>query len=156
MSTAYKIYSDGGARGNPGPAAIGVLLCDPKGEMIEDHKEVIGNTTNNVAEYTAVLTGLDMAAAHGIQDVEYYVDSELVAKQICGEYRVKTPHILELFLKAKEKMTRFRKISFRHVPRTHEKIRYVDRLVNQALDEAASFPDLKPFKKQNPQGGFNF
>ena len=130
------IYSDGGARGNPGPAAIGVLICDEKGEMLQEHNEVLGEGTNNVAEYTAVIVGLELAKRLGAREVDYYVDSELVAFQISGKYRVKTPHILTLYNQVKEKMKNFTKVSFTHVPRTHEKLRYVDRLVNQALDEA--------------------
>ena len=100
MSSIHKvtIYSDGGARGNPGPAAIGVLICDHEGNELQDHQETIGSTTNNVAEYKAVLAGLDLAKKLGAREVDYFVDSELVAKQMSGEYRVKTPHILELFL----------------------------------------------------------
>lgn len=130
------IYSDGGARGNPGPAAIGVLICDESGQELQDHQEVIGHTTNNVAEYRAVLAGLDLAHKLGAREVDYFVDSELVAKQMTGEYRVKTPHIQQLFLAAVEKRKNFARVNFKHVPRTHEKIRYVDGLVNQALDLA--------------------
>src|SRR4051812_33666483 len=81
MISKVKIYSDGGARGNPGPAAIGVMICDEKDEMLQEHNEVIGETTNNVAEYTAVIVGLEMAKALGAREVDYYVDSELVAYQ---------------------------------------------------------------------------
>ena len=136
MSAKFKIYSDGGARGNPGPAAIGIMISDEQGEIIQDHKETIGETTNNVAEYTAVIVGLELAQKLGAQDIDYYVDSELVAKQISGEYRVKTPHILVLYKEVKERMKNFKKIKFHHVPRTHEQLRYVDKLVNEALDEA--------------------
>ena len=136
MISKVKIYSDGGARGNPGPAAIGVLICDEKGEMIREHEEVIGETTNNVAEYTAVIIGLEMAKSLGAREVDYYVDSELVAFQLTGKYRVKTPHILTLFQQVKERQKTFTKVTFTQVPRTHDKLRYVDRLVNQALDEA--------------------
>ena len=138
MSSLRKVtlYSDGGARGNPGPAAIGVLICDESGAELQDHQEVIGNTTNNVAEYRAVLAGLDLAKKLGAREVHCFVDSELVAKQMSGEYRVKTPHIQELFMKVLEKRKNFERVQFTHVPRTHEKIRHVDRLVNQALDFA--------------------
>ena len=138
MSSIHKVkvYSDGGARGNPGPAAIGVLVCDEAGNDLQDHQETIGQTTNNVAEYKAVLAGLELAKKLGAREIDYFVDSELVARQMSGQYRVKTPHILELFLKVKEKARHFVHLKFTHVPRTHEKIRYVDRLVNQALDMA--------------------
>ncbi len=134
MPSKVTIYSDGGARGNPGPAAIGVLICDEKGETITDHNETIGDTTNNVAEYTAVIVGLEMAKKLGAREIDYYVDSQLVAYQISGKYRVKTPHILVLFKQVKEREKFFDRVKFTQVPRTHEKIRYVDRLVNEALD----------------------
>ena len=136
MPTKITIYSDGGARGNPGPAAIGVVLCDEKGEILEYHSAVIGPTTNNVAEYTAVINGLDHAKKMGAEDIDYYVDSELVAKQLTGLYRVKTPHIKTLYLKVKEQEKAFKRIQFHHVPRTHEKIQRADKLVNLALDQA--------------------
>jgi ribonuclease HI len=136
MSLKVKIYSDGGARGNPGPAAIGVLICNEKGEMLREHNETIGDTTNNVAEYTAVIVGLELAKTLGAVEVDYYADSELVVKQLSGLYKVKTPHILTLFTKVKAAEKNFSKVRFTHVPRTHEKLRYVDKLVNQALDEA--------------------
>jgi ribonuclease HI len=136
MPSKLLIYSDGGARGNPGPSAIGVLVCDEKGEMLQDHSEVIGEGTNNVAEYRAVLAGLDLAKKFGAEEIDYYVDSELVAHQINGKYRVKTPHILVLFQQVQAKLTGFKKFKISQVPRTHEKIRYVDKLVNEALDLA--------------------
>ena len=129
-----KIYSDGGARGNPGPAAIGILICDEKGETITEHEEVIGETTNNVAEYTAVIVALEIAKGLKAKEIDYYVDSELVACQLSGKYRVKTPHILELFNKVKERAKCFKQIKFTQIPRTHEKIRHVDKLVNQVLN----------------------
>lgn len=135
MPSKLRIYSDGGARGNPGPAAIGVLICDEKGNTLQDHKETIGHATNNVAEYTAVIVGLELAKKIGGQEIEYFVDSELVAKQISGLYKVKTPHIQVLYQKAKEQIRHFKKVVFTHVPREHEMLRYVDKLVNEALDE---------------------
>lgn len=134
-SLAVQIFSDGGARGNPGPAAIGILICDHEGRALRQHSEPLGRTTNNVAEYQAVIKGLELAAALGAQEIDYYVDSQLVARQLCGEYRIKTPHIRDLYLKVKEKEKLFRRISYRQVPRTHEKIKIADRLVNRTLDE---------------------
>lgn len=136
MVSSFQIYSDGGARGNPGPAAIGILICDAEGAKIRDYSEVIGEATNNIAEYTAVIVALDLAQKLGAQQIDYFLDSELVAKQLRGEYRVKTPHIQTLFKLAKERERGFAKIVFTHVPRTHEKIRYVDKLLNQALNQA--------------------
>lgn len=131
-----KIYSDGGARGNPGPAAIGVLVCDEKDRKLGDHGEVIGETTNNVAEYTAVIRGLTLAAELGIREADYFLDSELVARQLSGIYKLKAVHLKPLFAQVKEKEKNFKRITYFHVPREHEKIRHVDRLVNLALDRA--------------------
>ena len=136
MPSKVKIYSDGGARGNPGPAAIGVLVCDEKDAALQEHHEVIGETTNNVAEYTAVIVGLEIAKTLGAREVDYYVDSELVAYQLSGKYKVKAPHIQVLFAKVKASEKNFTKIRFTPVPRTHPKLRIVDKLVNRALDEA--------------------
>lgn len=130
------IYSDGGARGNPGPSAIGLLICDDQGNFLHEHSETIGETTNNVAEYTAVIVALDLAAQYGKEEVNYFLDSELVAKQLSGIYKIKTPHIKVLADQAILKRKHFKKVTFNHVPRTHEKIRYVDKLVNKALDAA--------------------
>lgn len=131
-----RVYSDGGARGNPGPAAIGVLICDEKGEELEEHQETIGDATNNIAEYTAVIVGLELARKLGAKEIDYFVDSELVARQLSGKYRVKTPHILSLFNQVKASEKNFKRVTFTQIPRTHEKIRHVDKLVNQALDFA--------------------
>ncbi|MDD5216784.1 MAG: ribonuclease HI family protein [Candidatus Omnitrophica bacterium] len=128
------IYSDGGARGNPGPAAIGVLVCDEKDEPLQEYQQTIGEATNNVAEYRAVIKGLELAQALGGGEVQYFVDSELVANQLLGVYRIKTPHIRELFMQVVERIRHFKKVNFIHVPRTHPKISYVDKLVNQVLN----------------------
>lgn len=130
------IYSDGGARGNPGPAAIGVVICDARGKILEQSGKVIGATTNNVAEYTAVLTGLRKAQELGAKQIDYYADSQLVVCQLNGEYRIKTPHIRELFLQVKDLERTFERVTFTHVPREHEKIRAADKMVNSALDKA--------------------
>lgn len=132
------VFSDGGARGNPGPAAIGILVCNDRGEVLQEHHEVIGEATNNIAEYRAVLKGLELAGELGLEAVNYFVDSELVARQLSGSYRVKTPHIKELFLQVKEQEKQFRKVTYQQVPRTHERIRWADRLVNQALNLAGA------------------
>ena len=133
-----RVFSDGGARGNPGPAAVGVLVCDEHGEMLKEFKETIGEATNNIAEYRAVLRGLELAHELGIQEVEYFVDSELVARQLSGEYRIKSAHLKDLVLQVKEQEKLFRKVVYQQVPRTHEKIKHVDRLVNRALNLAGA------------------
>ena len=95
---------------------------------------MLGPTTNNVAEYSGVIEALQAASELGAEEITYFTDSELVQRQLTGVYRVKTPHILELFKKVKALEKKFKKITFHHVPRTHEKIYQVDRLVNRALD----------------------
>lgn len=136
MPTKLIIYSDGGARGNPGPAAIGVLICDENNEPLFEHGEVIGETTNNVAEYSAVIKGLELAKKFDPEEVSHFVDSQLVAYQISGKYQIKMPHLLKLCQQVKEKAKNFKRFTITQVPRTHEKLRVVDGLVNQALDEA--------------------
>ena len=131
-----KIYSDGGARGNPGPAAIGVLVCDEKDHKLTDHGETIGETTNNVAEYTAVVRGLTLAAELGISEADYFLDSELVARQLSGIYRLKAEHLKPFFMQVKDLEKKFKRVTYFHVPREHPKIKHVDRLVNLALDHA--------------------
>lgn len=133
-----RVFSDGGARGNPGPAAIGVLVCDAKGEPLREHQETIGEATNNIAEYRAVMKGLELARELGLEEIEYFVDSELVARQLTGDYKVKTPHIRDLVLQVKERERSFKRVTYKQVPRTHEKIRMVDKLVNRALNLAGA------------------
>lgn len=136
MNKKFTIYSDGGARGNPGPAAVGVLICDDKGHKVGDHSEVIGETTNNVAEYTGVIRGLTLAAELGAQEADYFLDSELVARQLSGVYKLKAENLRPFFMEVKEKEKKFKRVSYFHVPREHEKIKYVDKLVNIALNKA--------------------
>ena len=133
-----KIYSDGGARGNPGPAGIGVLVCDDKDVKLTDHGETIGETTNNVAEYTAVVRGLTLAAELGLSEADYFLDSELVARQLSGIYRLKAEHLKPFFMQVKELEKKFTRVTYFHVPREHPKIKHVDRLVNLALDRAGN------------------
>ena len=136
MHSKIFSYSDGGARGNPGPAAIGVLLCDEKGISLFEQGEVIGDTTNNVAEYEAVIKALTIAHDLKAQEITHHMDSELVKKQLTGEYRLKAEHLRPLFLKVKDLEKKFKKITFVHVPREHPQMKRADRQVNRALDEA--------------------
>jgi ribonuclease HI len=123
---------DGGARGNPGPAAIGVVVHGPRGEVLEERGERIGRATNNVAEYKALLRGIELAAAHGAGDLELIGDSELVVRQVEGRYKVKDPTMKELHSEAKQALGSFDSWSIRHVRR--EENADADRLVNAALD----------------------
>ncbi len=128
------VHVDGGARGNPGPAAIGVVVSDPDGAVIDEVSEAIGVATNNVAEYRALLKGLARAAALGARDVEVVNDSELVAKQLTGAYKVKHPSMRPLYEEAIAALRTFDRWEIRSVPRA-ENAR-ADELVNEALDAA--------------------
>ncbi len=123
---------DGGSRGNPGPAAIGVVLRDQDGEVIADSAEPIGTATNNVAEYRALIRGIELAAEHGATELELRGDSELVVKQVRGEYRVKDAGLKPLHAEARSKLSAFSAWTFQHVRR--EQNAEADALVNQALD----------------------
>lgn len=125
------IHSDGGARGNPGPAAIGVVI-EQNGIIIATISEQIGETTNNQAEYRAVLAGLEKAKELGATEVECILDSELVVKQLQGEYKVKNKELAPLFVKVYNLSLQFKKTVFRHVLRAENKM--ADKLVNEALD----------------------
>jgi len=123
---------DGGARGNPGPAAIGAVVRDEGGEVLEERGERIGRATNNVAEYRALLLGIELAAAHGASEVELVGDSELIVRQVEGKYKVKDATMKQLHGKVKAALRQFEKWSIRHVRREHNSD--ADRLVNAALD----------------------
>jgi ribonuclease HI len=123
---------DGGARGNPGPAAVGVVVRDGGGEVVAERGERIGEATNNVAEYRALLLGLDLARKHGGTELELIGDSELVVRQVEGRYKVKNAGIKKLHDEVKQALRGFDSWSIRHVRREHNAA--ADRLVNQALD----------------------
>jgi len=125
---------DGGARGNPGPAAIGVVVRNDDGAVVEAVGETIGATTNNVAEYRALLRGLELASAHGADEVELIGDSELVVRQVEGRYKVKNAGMKELHAQAKAMLADFDSWSIRHVKRAQNAD--ADKLVNEALDNA--------------------
>ena len=125
---------DGGARGNPGPAAIGVVVRNGDGAVVEQVGETIGQATNNVAEYRALLRGIELAAAHGADEVELIGDSELIVRQIEGRYKVKHADMKELHAKAKKMLAGFDNWEIRHVKRAQNAD--ADKLVNQALDDA--------------------
>jgi ribonuclease HI len=125
---------DGGARGNPGPAAIAAVVQGPGGEVLEERGERIGRATNNVAEYRALLLGIERAAAFGASELELVGDSELIVKQVRGEYKVKDAGMRELHAQVKAALRSFDSWSIRHVRREHNA--EADRLVNEALDGA--------------------
>jgi ribonuclease HI len=126
------VHVDGGARGNPGPAAIGVVVSEPDGQLLDEIAERIGVATNNVAEYKAVLRGLERAAELGARAVEIVNDSELVARQLTGVYKVKHPSMKPLHKEAISALRGFDRWEIRSVPRA-ENAR-ADALVNAALD----------------------
>jgi len=126
------VHVDGGARGNPGPAAIGVVVSGPDGEVLDEVAERIGVATNNVAEYRALLRGLERAAALGAREVDLVNDSELVAKQLTGAYKVKHPAMKPLYEEAMSALGGFDRWSIRSVPRAQNA--RADALVNAALD----------------------
>jgi ribonuclease HI len=125
---------DGGARGNPGPAAIGVVVRGSDGSVIDSVGETIGKTTNNVAEYKALLRGVELAVAHGATELELIGDSELVVRQIEGRYKVKNAGMKELHAEAKRALAALDDWSIRHVKRAQNAD--ADALVNEALDNA--------------------
>jgi ribonuclease HI len=130
------VHVDGGARGNPGPAAAAAVLSGAQdGAVLDEASAYLGETTNNVAEYRGLLLGLERAAALGATEVEVVNDSELVAKQVNGEYKVKHPDMKALHAEALEALSRFEAWSIRSVPRAQNA--EADALVNQALDAHA-------------------
>jgi ribonuclease HI len=127
-----ELHVDGGARGNPGPAAIGVVVSDPAGTIIEEVAERIGVATSNVAEYRALLRGLERAAALNATEVRIVNDSELVARQLTGVYKVKHPAMKTLHAQAKKALRGFERWQIKTVPRAQNA--RADALVNRALD----------------------
>ncbi len=134
MSLKLVVNVDGGARGNPGPAAIGAVVQDANGQILEEHGERIGVATNNVAEYRALLLGIARAAKLGADELELVGDSELIVRQVKGEYKVKDATMRELHGEVKRALRPFDSWSIRHVRR--ELNTEADRLVNAVLDGA--------------------
>ncbi|HZR95858.1 MAG TPA: ribonuclease HI family protein [Gaiellaceae bacterium] len=129
-----RLSTDGGARGNPGPAAYGFVLETDDGTVLAAEGERIGIATNNVAEYSALIAGLEKALELGVDEVEVVSDSELLVKQMTGEYRVKNEALRELSLRAAALARQLGRVSYRAVRREHNEL--ADRLVNEALDRA--------------------
>ena len=132
--TRVVVNVDGGARGNPGPAAAAAVAAAPDGEVLLERGEYLGETTNNVAEYRALLLGLQLAQELGVREVEVVNDSELVAKQVSGEYKVKNAGLKPLYLEAMRALREFDSWQVRSVRREHND--RADALVNQTLDAA--------------------
>ncbi len=135
MYQRLLLYSDGGARGNPGPAAIAFLALTEKGETVKADSRFIGVHTNNQSEYKALIAALEFAASNKVEEVVCHLDSELVAKQLEGEYSVKNFELQRLCRQAQELKRCFKKISFVNIPRTNTYIKKADAMVNKTLDE---------------------
>jgi len=131
----HVLYCDGASRGNPGPSSIGFVLYDADGVAVVELGGVIGETTNNVAEYRALIAGLETALDRGVDSSDVRLDSMLLVKQVTGEYRVKAPHLKPLQRQAVGLLTKFGEASIEHVRREHNTV--ADALANEALDEAA-------------------
>lgn len=129
-----KIFTDGASRGNPGPAAIGIVFYDLQDNPIADHKEPLGEQTNNYAEYMAVIRALEICQRHPVEKIDVYCDSQLLVRQMLGQYKVKAPQIIPLNEKAKSLVKHFKSVGFHHVRREFNK--EADALANQALDAA--------------------
>jgi ribonuclease HI len=129
-----RLYTDGGARGNPGPAAYAYVLEADDGTVLDARGETIGIATNNVAEYRALVEGLEAAVRAGVDELEVVSDSELVVKQMRGEYRVKNAALRELSLEAARRAREIGRVTYRAVRRESNEL--ADRLVNEALDRA--------------------
>jgi len=126
------VWTDGAARGNPGPAGAGAQLTTLKGEVVGEIAEGLGETTNNVAEYTAAIRGLERAAELGATDVVLRSDSQLLINQLSGRYRVKSEHLIPLYRRLRDLARGFERIRFEHVPR--ERNTEADRLANEGVD----------------------
>lgn len=132
MKKAY-LFSDGAARGNPGPAGAGFVLVDSDGHVVFEGKKYLGEVTNNQAEYSALFEGLGIAADMGFDCININLDSELLVKQIRGEYKVKSEGLRLYYKRVMNLLNRFKTFSIRHISRERNKA--ADRLANKAIDE---------------------
>lgn len=130
------IFTDGGARGNPGPAAGGIVIKDESGKNIDAFGTYLGEQTNNFAEYSALIAGLKRAHELGGTEIECVLDSDLIVNQMKGLFKVKEPTLQKLFVQSYNASAKFKKVSYRHVPR--EKNKEADKLVNDTLDNQAT------------------
>lgn len=136
-----QIYTDGGSRGNPGPAAAAVVMKDEKGNIILAGGYFLGKETNNVAEYMGLVLALEAAAKHDTSQISLFMDSELIVKQITGDYRVKDPRLAELFAMVQKRLLKFDIWKIQHVRREQNK--HADALVNKALDAGGDVVDIQ-------------
>jgi ribonuclease HI len=135
MPAKLKVYSDGGARGNPGPAAAAFLIFSEEGEVVKAESRFLGRRTNNQAEYEALIVALESAVKLGADEVVCHLDSELVGKHLTGAYSVKNVELRVRWKKVQELKRCFKRVSFINVPRTNRHIKEADALVNERLDQ---------------------
>jgi ribonuclease HI len=136
LPPSHRLFTDGGARGNPGPAGIGVVLVSPGGDVVEEIGRGIGKATNNVAEYEALIEGLKLALKHSVTRLEVLMDSLLVVQQMRGAFKVKNPGLQPLHRAARDLAGQFDWISFKAIPRAENS--HADRLANHGMDEGAA------------------
>lgn len=129
----WRLFCDGASRGNPGPAGAGAVLSNPLGEVETQLARYLGETTNNVAEYQALILGLQEAVRLGVKKLQVFADSELLVRQLNGQYRVKSPHLLPLWRLAKNELQKFEAYTISHVPRAENCL--ADELANQGIDQ---------------------
>ena len=134
MKLRLRVYSDGASRGNPGISAIAFMIVTEDGRLLKRYSRYVGIRTNNQVEYEALISALESASKLTDQEVTCCMDSELVVKQLNGEYRVRNPKLKTLWLKVQELKQSFQRITFKSVPRTDIHIKQVDQLANQTLD----------------------
>jgi ribonuclease HI len=143
---AVELYTDGGCRGNPGPGAIGVMIVNNSHEVLLEHSECIGQTTNNRAEYRALIKGLDLCAKFTRGRVCCYCDSELVIKQMTGEFRLNDDTLRSLYHQVQQLRSPFKEVVFQHVRRTNGHIKKADRLLNDAFEGRSVSRRVEPSK----------
>ena len=144
-----SIYTDGGSRGNPGPSAIGIIFVDENEKIIYQYKECIGKSTNNEAEYKALIKALEIAKNYYTKKIICFSDSELLVNQLTGIYKIKKEHLKKLFYKIKEIEKNFEKIIYNQIERENEFIKISDKLVNIALNECSKKCEHKFTKNTN-------
>ena len=149
-SAAWRANIDGGSRGNPGPAAYGVVIRDPRGEIVARLKKYIGRATNNVAEYYGLIAALDYAQSNSVRALHIESDSELLVKQMRGQYKVKSADLQPLFERAKKMAQSFASFRINHVYR--EQNREADALANEAMDEVSGAPRGETGKGKSEKG----
>ncbi len=129
----WRLFCDGASRGNPGPAGAGAVLSNPLGEVETQLARYLGETTNNVAEYQALILGLQEAVRLGVKKLQVFADSELLVRQLNGQYRVKSPHLLPLWRLAKNELQNFEAYTISHIPRAENSL--ADDLANHGIDQ---------------------